>query len=445
MLKSFKIGGIHPKDNKISAGEKIEQMPIQAITTIYLSQHIGAPATAIVKKGDSVKVGDLIGKSSGFISANIHSSVCGIVKSVDNVKDSSGTQKMAVTITVAPEEEWNENIIRDDKLVTEFDLSPEDITKRITEAGIVGLGGATFPTNVKLMVPNGKKATALVVNGVECEPYLTADHSLMLEKADEILVGIRIVCKALNVNTAYVGIENNKIDAINLLKKKVANITDTKIIIVALKLQYPQGSEKQLIDATMNKRIPSGGLPIDVGAVVQNVGTIFAIYEAIQKNKPLFERIVTVTGKPLTTTKNLKVRVGTPIKSLIEFCGGIPEDTGKIIGGGPMMGRAMANLDGCISKGSSGVLLMNEKESKREKETSCIRCAKCVGVCPMGLEPYHIIALTRLRKWDEMMEFAAYDCIECGSCSFICPAQIPLLDNIRIAKSESMKILRSKK
>ncbi len=211
MLKSFKIGGIHPKDNKISAGEKIEIMPIQKLVTIYLSQHIGAPAVATVKKGDMVKVGDLIGKSNGFISANVHSSVCGTVKSIDNVKDSSGLQKMAVVITVADEELWNENIIRDDKLVSEIVLSQQDIVKRVTEAGIVGLGGATFPSNVKLMIPNGKTATALVVNGVECEPYLTADHRLMLEKADEILVGIRIVCKALGVNTAYVGIDRKSV------------------------------------------------------------------------------------------------------------------------------------------------------------------------------------------------------------------------------------------
>ncbi len=444
MLKTFKIGGIHPKDNKITNNKPIEQMPLSETVTIYLSQHIGAPASAEVKKGDTVKVGDLIGKSGGFISANVHSSVSGTVKSVDLIKDFAGIQKMAITITVDGDQ-WNENIIKDTTLVTECNLSSEEIINKIFEAGIVGLGGATFPTNVKLSVPKGKVATALIVNGVECEPYLTCDHRLMLEKSNEILVGIEIVCKALGVKNAYIGIENNKVDAINILQKLCPNYKNANITVVPLKMQYPQGSEKQLIEATTGRQVPSGGLPIDVGAVVQNVETIYAIYEAIQKNKPLFERVVTVTGKTLTEPKNLLVRVGTPINELIEYCGGLPEDCSKVINGGPMMGKAMANLDGCTTKGSSGILVMPNNESRRLKESPCIRCAKCVGVCPMGLEPYQINALAKLHRWEDLMDYAAYDCIECGSCSFTCPANIPLLDNIRIAKAETMKILRSKK
>lgn len=442
MLKSFKIGGIHPNDNKLSAKMPIEVMPIPKIATIYLTQHIGAPATSEVKKGDKVKVGDLIGRSGGFISANIHSSVSGTVKSVDNIKDSSELQKMAVTIIVE-DDVWSDDIIKEDTLITECNLSSEEIIKKISDSGIVGLGGATFPTNVKMMIPNGKVASVLVVNGVECEPYLTADHRLMLERADEIIVGIKIVCKAINVKKAIIGIENNKSDAIALLQEKAKKIKDIDIEVIALKLQYPQGSEKQLLDATINKQINSGGLPVDVEAVVQNVGTIYAIYEAVQKNKPLFERIVTVTGKPLSTPKNLLVRIGTPVKELIEYCGGFPDDSSKIIGGGPMMGKAMANINGAITKGSSGILLMNNSESKRPTESPCIRCAKCVGVCPMGLEPYHINALTKLNRWEDLMKYNAFDCIECGSCVFVCPAKISLLDNIRIAKTKTMTILRN--
>lgn len=444
MLKSFKIGGIHPKDYKITAKMVIERMPIPQTVTIYLSQHIGAPAISIVKKDDAVKVGDLIGKSNGFISANVHSSVSGTIKSIDSIKDASGLIKTAVTITVEGDS-WSESIIKDDKILKGCNLSKEDIITKISEFGIVGLGGATFPTGVKLMVPKGKVASTLVINGVECEPYLTADHRLMLEKSEEIIEGICIMCKALDVKQAYIGIENNKKDAIKLLEEKANKINNIDIQVIALKLKYPQGSEKQLIHATLNRQIPSGGLPIDIGAVVQNIGTIFAVYEAIHKNKPLFERVVTVTGKHLSSPKNLLVRIGTPIKELINFCGGITDSTAKIINGGPMMGRSIANLNSFITKGSSGILLMNNKEAKRYTESPCIRCAKCVGVCPMGLEPYEISAQSKLDNWENLVKFAAYDCIECGSCSFICPAKIPLLDNIRQAKIETMKILRNKK
>ncbi len=442
MLKTFKIGGVHPCDNKLSRGASIEILPLPAKVVIPAAQHIGAPATITVQKGDRVKVGDIIATASGFVSANVHASVSGVVQAVDMQKDAMGIARQSVTIAVEGDE-WNETIDRSNDLITECNLSPKEIIDKIAAAGIVGMGGATFPTQVKLSVPPGKKAEFLIINGVECEPYLTADHRVMLEKAPQVLVGIRILCKALGVNHAFIGIENNKQDAIEHLTKEAASYPG--ITVVPLKVKYPQGGEKQLIDAIVGRQVPSGALPIDVGAVVQNIGTALAVYEAVQKNKPLFERVVTVTGKDLATPKNLLVRIGTPISSLLEYCGGIPDSTGKIINGGPMMGRSLCYPEAPVTKGTSGVLCMNEQESLRETDTPCIRCAKCVSVCPMGLEPYLINVMSRKKMFAELEEHKPTDCIECGSCSFTCPAHIPLLDRIRVAKSEVMKIIRSRK
>lgn len=442
MLKRFKIGGIHPHDNKLSRDKKVEFLPIPETVSIPISQHIGAPAEVIVKVGDVVKTGDLIAKASGFISSNIHSSVSGTIKSIALLPNASGIEQKTITISVEGDL-WNESIDRSPNIVRECNLSSSEIIKRVSEAGIVGLGGATFPTQVKLNVPNGKVAESLIVNGVECEPYLTADHRLMLEKGEEIIIGVEIVCKALNITRAYIGIENNKIDAINHLISLTYN--KPNISIVPLRIQYPQGGEKQLIDAVISRQIPSGALPIEVGSVVQNVGTIYAIYEAVQKNKPLFERVVTVTGKALTESKNLLVRVGIPIKTLINSVGGVPDSAAKIIGGGPMMGRAISNIDAFVTKGTSGILIMREEDTKRKLETACICCAKCVWVCPMGLEPYLINKMSRKSMFGELEGHRVTDCIECGCCSFTCPAAIPLLDNIRLAKGEVMKIIRSRK
>lgn len=442
VLKRFKIGGIHPHDNKISSGCAIETLPLPEIVRVPISQHIGAPAEVVVKNADKVRVGDLIAKATGFVSSNIHSPVSGTVKSIDIVPNSSGVKSSVVTILVEGDE-WNEKIDRSTILIPHCDLSKDEIIKKIADAGIVGLGGATFPTQVKLMVPKGKTAQCLIVNGVECEPYLTSDHRIMLEKADEIIVGINIVCRALEVNKAYIGIENNKKDAIDLLTKLTKN--NPAIEVVPLRIQYPQGGEKQLIDAVISRQVPSGALPIEVGAVVQNVGTIFAIYEAVQKNKPLFERVVTVTGKGVKSPKNILARVGIPITSLIDYTGGLPTDCVKVINGGPMMGRAVSNLNGVIMKGSSGILLMRAEDTVRKMESPCISCAKCISVCPMGLEPYLINKLSRKLMYTDLEQHRVTDCIECGSCSFTCPASIPLLDNIRLAKGEVMKIIRSRK
>lgn len=442
MLRTFRIGGIHPPENKLSAGKPVEVLPIPSQVVIPLGQHIGAPATATVKKGDEVKVGTIIAQAGGFVSANIHSSVSGKVLKIDNVYDSSGYPKPAVFISVEGDE-WEEGIDRSPAIVKECNLDAKEIVAKISAAGIVGLGGATFPTHVKLSPPPGNKAEILIINAVECEPYLTSDHVLMLERGEEIMIGVSILMKAIQVNKAVIGVENNKKDAIAHLTKLATAYPD--IEVMPLKVQYPQGGEKQLIDAVIRKQVKSGALPISTGAVVQNVGTVFAVYEAVQKNKPLVERIVTVTGKKLSRPSNLLVRIGTPIAALIEAAGGLPENTGKIIGGGPMMGRALLSPDVPVTKGSSGVLILDREEAVRKPMRDCIRCAKCVGVCPMGLNPAFLMRDTLYKSWETAEKGNVVDCIECGSCSFTCPANRPLLDYIRQAKKTVMGIQRARK
>ena len=441
-MRTFKIGGVHPSENKLSAGRAIERLPLPGQAVFPLSQHIGAPAVAIVKKGDPVKVGTKIADAAGFVSAPVFSSVSGKVAKVDSIIDASGYRKPAIFIDVEADE-WEESIDRSEELVKECSLTPEEIIKKITQAGVVGMGGACFPTHVKLTPPPGNTADAIIINGVECEPYLTADHRLMLEKPEQILTGICLLMKAVKVNKAFVGIENNKPDAIALMTKHAVKYPG--IEIVSLKVKYPQGGEKQLIDAIINIQVASGALPISAGAVVQNVGTAYAVYEAVQKNKPLFERIVTVTGKSVKNPSNLLVRMGTPMSQLIEAAGGLPQDTGKIIGGGPMMGKALSNTEVPICKGSSGVLIMPDYEASRRTVQNCIRCAKCVSACPMGLEPYLLSALSENTEWERMETEKIMDCIECGSCQFTCPANRPLLDYCRLGKNKVGAIIRSRK
>ena len=442
MLKTFRLGGIHPKENKISAGLQIEPIEIPAQVAIPLTQHIGAPCQAVVKRGDKVKVGTLIGRSVGFVSANIHSPVSGSVFKLDKVLDASGYKRDAVIIKVDGDE-WEESIDTSDTLIKECNLSSKEIIDKVAAAGIVGMGGATFPTHIKLTPPPATKAEVLIINGVECEPYLTSDHQLMMEKTEEILVGVSILMKALNVNRAVIGIENNKKDAISKFNKLIKAYPGVSVL--PLKVQYPQGGEKQLIDAAIKRQVPSGQLPISVGAVVQNVGTTFAVYEAVQKNKPLVERVVTVTGKDVKKPCNVLSRIGIPITNLIDFAGGLPETTGKVISGGPMMGKALASIEVPVTKGTSGVLIVQTLEAKRKQMRDCIRCAKCIDVCPMGLNPTLLMTLTEYSEWDRAEKERVMDCIECGSCSYTCPSDRPLLDYIRLGKSTVGKLIRERK
>ncbi len=442
MARTFRIGGIHPHENKLSAGQPITPLPVPNQVVIPLGQHIGAPAQPIVNKGDVVKVGTLIAKASGFVSANIHSSVSGKVLKIDSVYDASGYKKPAIFINVA-DDEWEESIDRSSAIKRECTLSSKEIVDKIAEMGIVGMGGATFPTHVKLSPPPGEKAEVLIINAVECEPYLTSDDQLMREHAEEIMIGCEILMKAINVNKTLIGIEVNKPEAIEIMRKVAQPFVG--ITIVPLKKRYPQGGEKQLIDAVIRRQVRSGALPITTGAVVQNVGTVYAVYEAVQKNKPLIERVVTVTGKKLSNPCNLLVRIGTPMSKLIDAAGGLPEDNGKVIGGGPMMGRALVNTDVPVAKGSSGLLLLSQKESERKPMQDCIRCGKCVTACPMGLNPAFLMRDTVFKDWDSCEKMHAFDCIECGSCSYSCPANRPLLDYIRIGKQTVMGIMRSRK
>jgi Na+-translocating ferredoxin:NAD+ oxidoreductase subunit C len=440
-LKTFPKGGVHPPENKLTANCPIESLPVPQSVAIPVTQHIGSPANIIVNKGDTVKTGQVIAESKGFVSASIHSSVSGKVNKIDTILDSTGFKQTAMFIDTEGDE-WVDTIDRSNEIVTDIKLSPDEIIKRCLDSGIVGMGGATFPSHVKLTVPAGKKCDILIINGVECEPYLTSDHRLMLERGEEVLIGITILMKALKVTRAMIGIESNKKDAIAHLEKLATGFSG--ITVHPLKVKYPQGAEKQLIKAMINREVPSGKLPLDINAVVHNVGTAFAVYEAVQKNKPLFERVVTVTGKSLAKPGNYIVRTGTPVSKLIEAAGGLPENTGKIVSGGPMMGKAITGMDVPVVKGTSGIILFPREESERESVGPCIRCAKCVSACPQGLEPYLLMTLSMKGIFDRAEAEKIKDCMECGSCSFGCPANRPLLDYIRLGKSTVIRLAREK-
>lgn len=449
-IRTFSIGGIHPEENKLSndATTQVAALPVQAI--FPLSQHIGAPAKPVVAKGDKVKVGTMIAEAGGFVSAPIYSSVSGTVLKIDTAVDATGYRKPAIIINVDGDE-WEESIDRSNKLETveeHPELTPEEIVNRIKVAGVTGMGGAGFPTFIKLCPPPTAKAECVIINAVECEPYITADYRLMLEKSDEILVGLELLMKAAKVTRGYIGIETNKPQAIELLADKCAKKfggSAYEVEVVPLKQRYPQGGEKQLVDAVINRQVPAPpAIPVNVGAIVQNVGTAFAVYEAVMKHKPLFERYTTVTGKKLRQPGNYLVRMGTPMKDLIAVCGGMPEEDSKVLAGGPMMGKALASTDVPVCKGTNSVTILSGEDAVRKEPQPCIRCAKCVSACPMGLEPYLLAKLSAVSNWERCESEVIVSCIECGSCQFTCPAHRPLLDNIRLGKQTVMGIIRSR-
>ena len=450
--RTFRIGGIHPEENKLTheVATKVAALPKQAI--FPLSQHIGAPAKPVVAKGDKVKVGTMIAEAGGFVSAPIFSSVSGTVFKIDTAIDATGYRKPVIIINVEGDE-WEESIDRSDKLETveaHPELTPEEIVSRIKDAGVVGMGGACFPTFIKLTPPPTAKAECVIINAVECEPYITADYRLMMEHADEILIGLELLMVGAKVTTGYIGIETNKPAAIELLTEKVIkkfNVQSSKfkVEVVPLKQRYPQGGEKQLVDAVIRRQVPAPpAIPVNVGAIVQNVGTAFAVYEAVMKRKPLFERYTTVTGKRLANPGNFLVRMGTPMQDLIDACGGMPEGDNKLLAGGPMMGKALTSTEVPICKGTNSVTIISDDEARRKEPQPCIRCAKCVSACPMGLEPYLLAKISEVKNWERAESEDIVSCIECGSCQFTCPAHRPLLDNIRQGKTTVMGIIRAR-
>lgn len=444
-LSTFKIGGIHPEENKLTAEVATQVAPLPTQAVFPLSQHIGAPAKPVVGKGDRVKVGTLLAEAGGFVSAPIYSSVSGTVVKIDTIVDATGYRKPAIFIKVEGDE-WEEGIDRSDQLETldaHPELTPEEIVERVKQAGITGMGGAGFPTHVKLCPPPTAKAECVIINAVECEPYITSDYRLMMEHADEIVVGLQLLMKAAKVERGYIGIEENKPKAIDLLAEKTSGLAG--IEVVPLKMKYPQGGEKQLVDAVIGRQVPAPpAIPVNVGAIVQNVGTAFAVYQAVMKRKPLFERYTTVSGKELKNPANFLVRMGTPMSQLIDLCGGMPEGDNKVLAGGPMMGRALMTTEVPICKGTNAVTILSGKDAVRQEAQPCIRCAKCVSACPMGLEPYLLSKLSARHLYDRAEELDITSCISCGSCQFTCPSHRPLLDQIALGKAAVMNIIRTR-
>ena len=442
---TFKIGGVHPDDAKISRGRAIEVLPLPPTVYISMAQHLGAPAKPIVAVGDKVKAGQVIAEPGGFISAFVHSSVSGTVKSIAPRKDLAGNYMTHVEIAVEGDE-WVDGVDFSDTLVTEIPSDVPALLETIKLNGIVGLGGATFPAHVKLNPGPNAHPECLIINGAECEPYLTSDFRIMLERPREIVVGAAIMKHILGDCRCVIGIEENKPEAIESMSAAVRELGYPGIEVLPLKKKYPQGGEKQLIDAVMHRQVKSGGLPISVGAVVQNVATSLAVYEAVQKHKPLVTNVLTVTGDCLSVEAqhNYLFRIGMPLSYIAEYAGGVPEGAAKIISGGPMMGKAIANLDACTVKGSSSLLYLSEAMTRRGEESACIRCGRCASACPMGLEPFLIYRLTKVGDTAGLEQASVQDCIECGCCLYSCPANIPLLDRIRLSKSQVLGIIKAR-
>lgn len=433
-IPTFKKGGVHPNDKKaLSSASAIEPMPMPAELIVPLSQHLGAPAVPLKQKGDTVIAGEKIGKAAGFISADIHAPLAGTIKELRKVTLANSVTCDAFVIAVEAGQklpEWTEQPYEA--------LSPKEIVDLVQDMGVVGTGGATFPTHVKLMVPKGKDIKHVVVNGVECEPYLTADHRLMLEKTEQVLKGVMIVAKATSAEQILIGVENNKPDAIAILRETIGRL-GLPIVVIGLKVKYPQGDEKQLLKATIDREIPSGKLPSDVGAVVVNVGTSYAIYEAVALRKPLIDRVVTISGEAIATAKNVRAPIGTKVADLLALCGGTTEQPEKFISGGPMMGFAFFDDQTPVTKGTSGILALVHSDTKDAPTTACISCGRCVAVCPMGLQPTKLYKLIENRRYEDAMKMNLMDCKECGCCAYTCPAHLPLVHGMKLGKKLGRK------
>lgn len=429
-MSAFK-GGVHPPEHKeLSSHLPIADLPLPGQLVVPLSQHIGAPAKPVVAKGDTVEKGQIVAEPGGFVSVAIHAPTSGKVKAIEKCPHPTLMAADAIVIEPDGRDQWAEGIGEPRDWQS---LDGATLKKQLQMAGICGLGGATFPTHVKLSPPEGKPIDTLILNGVECEPFLTADHRLMLESPDTILEGLRILQRILGVKTCYIGIEENKPDAIELLRRKTTGLSD--LAVVSLHVKYPQGAEKQLIKAITGREVPPGGLPMDVGTVVQNVGTAHAVYEAIARGIPLIERVATVTGHGVKEPGNLRIRIGTPIEFLIAQCGGLTAQQVKIVMGGPMMGIAQQNLAAPAVKGTSGVLVFPLEEVSLESQGPCIRCARCVDACPMNITPCHIATACEFERFEEAETYGLLDCIECGCCVYVCPTRRHLVHFIKYGKS----------
>lgn len=438
MSKRTFPGGVHPYEGKkFTEKKQIEVLPSPQKVFIPLQQHIGAPTTPLVEKGKEVKAGEKIGEVNGFVSTPVHASIAGKVTGIEDIDHPVSGRGQAIVIEKGETEQWVDSIKLDEKYL---DLSAKEMRDRIKEAGLAGMGGATFPTHVKLSPPPDKKIDVLILNGIECEPYLTADHRLMLEYPGDIVRGMRIMMKILGVKRGIIGIESNKPDAVKVMLDAIKDEEGMEVNVFPVK--YPQGAEKQLIKASLNREVPSGGLPMDVGVIVQNVGTSKAVYEAVALHKPLTHRVLTVTGPGVKEPKNLLVPIGTKFQDVIDFCGGITEKAAKIIMGGPMMGLTQPNLNVPVIKGTSGILILEEDSSHLPEEEPCIGCGRCVEVCPVHLLPTTLQLLVNNEKFDEAENLHIMDCIECGSCAFICPANRYLLHGIRFGKRRILDLRR---
>lgn len=451
LLKSFR-GGVHPDEHKeLTENLPFETMDVPEEVYLPISQHIGRPAKPLVKKGDDVVEGQVIAEADGFISSPVHSTITGKVKNISKAPHASGFPKESIIVQKPkskPPKEGEEaepeeppKPVRMEVLNPET-VSAEDIKKRVQEAGIVGQGGAAFPTFVKFSPPEGKTIDFILINGAECEPYLTRDYRFMLERTEDVVQGLQLIMKAAGVDRGVIGIENNKPEAI----KKISEVCEKypAIDVQPLKTKYPQGAEKMLIEAITGRRVPPGKLPLDVGVVVQNVGTAIAVLDAVTKGIPALTAAVTVTGGGITTPKNLIVPIGTPIQAVLDYCGGLKPDAKKVIVGGPMMGVAQYDLSAPVMKATSGILALSAAEVSVQEETACLRCGKCVDVCPIDLVPTKLARYAQMERWEEAENEGVTVCMECGSCAFTCPAHIPLVQWLKLGKQKVMTLQRQR-